>query len=63
MSITLKKIEKLRELMIQSAMENGFQSTKTLRLSKRVDELHNQYNKEQGYPQPKQPPIYKFYEN
>lgn len=63
MNVTLKKIEKLRALMIQSGLENGFHNIKTIRLSKKVDELHNQYNKEKGYPQSKQSPAYKYYEN
>ena len=37
--------------MIQSGVKNGLQNIETIRLSKRLDRLHNLYNKHQGYPQ------------
>lgn len=40
----LQKIESTRQLMIQSGIENGLHSRKTLRLSKQVDYLMNKFN-------------------
>lgn len=40
----LQQIESTRELMIQSGIENGLHSRKTLRLSKQVDYLMNKFN-------------------
>lgn len=60
MSIILREMEKTRALMIQSGIKNGLHSLKTIRLSRKLDQLHNQYNKEQGYPQEKTP-IYQYY--
>lgn len=42
----LKKLEQTRQLMIESGMENGLQNPKTIRLSKRLDQLMNQYDDE-----------------
>lgn len=42
----LKRLEQTREMMIQSGMKNGLQNPKTIRLSKRLDELMNQYDEE-----------------
>lgn len=40
----LQQIELTRKLMIQSGIENGLHSHKTLSLSKRVDYLMNKFN-------------------
>ena len=40
----LQQIELKRQLMIQSGIENGLHSQKTLRLSKQVDHLMNKFN-------------------
>ena len=40
----LQQIESTRKLMIQSGIENGLHSRKTLRLSKQVDYLMNKFN-------------------
>lgn len=42
----LKKLEQTRQLMIESGIENGLQNPKTIRLSKRLDQLMNQYEDE-----------------
>lgn len=42
----LKKLEHTRELMIQSGMRNGLQNPKTIRLSQKLDQLLNRYEKE-----------------
>ncbi|MFP3918719.1 aspartyl-phosphate phosphatase Spo0E family protein [Lysinibacillus telephonicus] len=42
----LKKLEQTRQLMIESGIENGLQNPKTIRLSKRLDQLMNQYDGE-----------------
>lgn len=41
--VLLKQIELKRQLMIQSGIEHGLQSQKTLQLSKQVDLLMNQF--------------------
>lgn len=41
--VLLQQIELKRQLMIQSGMEHGLQSQKTLQLSKQVDQLMNQF--------------------
>ena len=43
----LSEIESTRQLMIQSGIENGLQSNKTLLLSKRVDRLMNAFEQHQ----------------
>lgn len=40
----LKQLEQTRELMIESGLKYGFQNTKTIQLSKRLDELLNEYD-------------------
>ena len=40
----LQQIEFTRQLMIQSGIENGLHSHKTLSLSKKVDYLMNKFN-------------------
>ena len=40
----LKQLEQTRELMIQSGLKHGFQNAKTIQLSKRLDELLNEYD-------------------
>lgn len=40
-----KKIEQTRELMIKSGIENGLLDVKTIRLSKKLDQLLNLYHK------------------
>lgn len=40
----LQQIELTRQLMIQSGIENGLHSRKTLSLSKQVDYLMNKFN-------------------
>ena len=40
----LQQIELTRQLMIQSGIENGLHSHKTLSLSKQVDYLMNKFN-------------------
>ncbi|SOB91882.1 stage 0 sporulation regulatory protein [Ureibacillus xyleni] len=40
----LKKLEQTRQLMIESGMENGLQNPKTIRLSKQLDRIMNQYD-------------------
>ncbi len=39
----LKQVEITREAMIQSAIENGFSNSKTIQLSKKLDQLLNIY--------------------
>ncbi|MGG0656833.1 aspartyl-phosphate phosphatase Spo0E family protein [Rummeliibacillus pycnus] len=39
----LKKLEKTREKMIRSGIENGFSNVETIRLSKKLDQLLNTY--------------------
>lgn len=40
----LKQLEQTRELMIESGLKYGFRNTKTIQLSKRLDELLNEYD-------------------
>ena len=40
----LKQLEQTRELMIECGLKYGFQNTKTIQLSKRLDELLNEYD-------------------
>ncbi len=42
----LKKMELKRNLMIKSGIENGLQNPKTIRLSRELDRLMNQYELE-----------------
>ncbi len=39
----LKQVEITREAMIQSAIKNGFGNSKTIQLSKKLDQLLNIY--------------------
>ncbi|MCP1143854.1 aspartyl-phosphate phosphatase Spo0E family protein [Lysinibacillus endophyticus] len=39
----LKKLEQKRQMMIESGMVNGLQNPKTIRLSKQLDQLMNQF--------------------
>jgi hypothetical protein len=39
----LKQVELTREAMIKSAIENGFGNSKTIQLSKKLDQLLNIY--------------------
>lgn len=39
----LKKLEKTRQLMIKSGVENGLQNPETIRLSKKLDRLMNEF--------------------
>ncbi len=39
----LKKLERTREKMIRSGIENGFSNVETIRLSKKLDQLLNTY--------------------
>ena len=39
----LKKLEKPSEKMIRSGIENGFSNVETIRLSKKLDQLLNDY--------------------
>ncbi|WP_342463129.1 aspartyl-phosphate phosphatase Spo0E family protein [Ureibacillus sp. FSL K6-8385] len=39
----LTQLEHVREKMIRSGLENGLQSPKTLRLSRELDQIINQY--------------------
>lgn len=39
----LKQLERTRELMIRSGIENGLRNAKTIRLSKQLDRLMNKY--------------------
>ena len=39
----LKKLEQKRQMMIESGIVNGLQNPKTIRLSKQLDRLMNQY--------------------
>jgi len=41
----LKKLEQTREKMIYSGIKNGLLSPKTIRLSERLDQLINEYEK------------------
>lgn len=41
----LVQLEFIREKMIRSGMENGLQAPKTIRLSKKLDEMLNLYDK------------------
>lgn len=38
-----RKLEQVRQRMIRSGIENGLQSPKTIRLSKQLDHIMNQY--------------------
>ena len=40
----LKQVELTRTLMIQSGLKHGFQNVKTIQLSRRLDELLNEYD-------------------
>ena len=40
----LKQLEQMRELMIESGLKHGFQNAKTIQLSKRLDEILNEYD-------------------
>ncbi len=40
----LKQVELTRTLMIQSGLKHGFQNAKTIQLSRRLDELLNEYD-------------------
>ena len=40
----LKQLEQTRELMIESGLKHGFRNNKTIQLSKRLDELLNEYD-------------------
>lgn len=39
----LKELEKKRQLMIQTGIEHGLQNPKTIRISKELDELMNEF--------------------
>lgn len=39
----LKQLEQTRELMIQAGMKYGFQNIRTIKLSKQLDVLLNEY--------------------
>ncbi|GLC87669.1 aspartyl-phosphate phosphatase Spo0E family protein [Lysinibacillus piscis] len=41
--LLLKQMEKTREMMIRSGVENGLQNVKTIQLSRRLDQLMNTY--------------------
>jgi stage 0 sporulation regulatory protein len=43
-------LEYVREKMIRSGLENGLQSPKTIRLSKQLDQILNQYQKHEKSP-------------
>ncbi|RKJ35333.1 aspartyl-phosphate phosphatase Spo0E family protein [Butyricicoccus sp. 1XD8-22] len=45
---TLNKLEQKRKMMIQSGIENGLQNPKTLRLSRQLDKLMNQYDQNEN---------------
>jgi len=45
----LRKLESKRKLMIQSGMENGLQNNKTIRLSRELDRIMNQYELEVNF--------------
>ena len=57
----LDKMEKTRELMIKSGIENGLQNVKTIRLSRKLDELLNLYDKEKHDQENGDSLFYKFY--
>ena len=59
--LILDKMEKTRELMIKSGIENGLQNVKTIRLSRKLDELLNLYDKEKQNQEDEDPLFYKFY--
>ncbi|MCM3386578.1 aspartyl-phosphate phosphatase Spo0E family protein [Ureibacillus chungkukjangi] len=40
----LKELEKKRQLMIQTGIEYGLQNPKTIRISKELDRLMNEYD-------------------
>lgn len=40
-----RKLEQVRQRMIRSGIENGLQSPKTIRLSKELDHILNQYTR------------------
>ncbi|MDN4492331.1 aspartyl-phosphate phosphatase Spo0E family protein [Ureibacillus aquaedulcis] len=40
----LKEVEKKRQLMIQIGIEYGLQSSKTIRISKELDRLMNEFD-------------------
>ena len=44
----LDKLELKRELMIQSGIENGLQNPKTIRLSRELDQMMNQFEDEEN---------------
>ncbi|WP_268870968.1 aspartyl-phosphate phosphatase Spo0E family protein [Ureibacillus manganicus] len=44
----LDKLEIKRELMIQSGIENGLQNPKTIRLSRELDQMMNQFEDEEN---------------
>ena len=41
---TLKEIENLRHLLVQSALDKGFTNNETIRVSQRLDHLLNRYS-------------------
>jgi hypothetical protein len=43
-------LEYIRKKMIRSGLENGLQSPKTIRLSKQLDQILNQYQKHEKSP-------------
>ncbi|MBO2534381.1 aspartyl-phosphate phosphatase Spo0E family protein [Rummeliibacillus suwonensis] len=45
----LKKLEKTREKMIRSGIENGFSNVETIRLSKKLDQLLNAYQMQNNH--------------
>jgi len=42
-NLLLKQMERTREMMIRSGVENGLQNAKTIQLSRRLDQLMNTY--------------------
>ncbi|KYG89313.1 aspartyl-phosphate phosphatase Spo0E family protein [Metasolibacillus sp. FSL H7-0170] len=42
----LKQLERTREQMIRSGIENGLRNAKTIRLSRQLDRLMNKYAKQ-----------------
>ena len=49
MKETLNKLEMIRKLMIQSGIENGLQNPKTIRLSRQLDRIMNEYELEGNF--------------
>jgi len=45
----LKKLEITREKMIRSGIENGFSNVETIRLSKKLDQLLNDYQMQNNH--------------